>query len=260
MSETVRKDFTRRDFLTGLGGIGVGAIFTGVLGGGLLKPDRAFGVPASKGYIVVDEKKCSGCSTCMLMCSLVHEGEENLSLSRIQVINDPLGKFPNDMAQYQCHQCPFPACVEACPTGAMHVDTENGNIRTVDASKCIGCERCINACPFTPSRVQWNNLEKHASKCDLCQSTPYWSEKGGFEGKQACVESCPNKAVKMVHDIPSQTGEGGYTVNMRTPSGWGKLGFPVDDAGTVIGDNSLPMTKGAEPSHPAGAKSYFPAK
>lgn len=257
MTDTVRKDFSRRDFLSGLGGIGVGVVFTGVLGGSLLKPDKAFGVPAAEGYIVVDEKKCSGCSTCMLMCSLVHEGEENLSLSRIQVVNDPMGKFPNDIVQYQCHQCPFPACVEACPTGAMHVDTDHGNVRTVDASKCIGCERCINACPFTPSRVQWNNLAKHASKCDLCQETPYWSEKGGSAGKQACVESCPNKAISMVHDIPSQTGAGGYSVNLRKADGWGKLGFPVDDAGLVIGDNSLPMAKGAEPSHPAGKTSYF---
>ena len=33
-------------------------------------------------------------------------------------------------------------CLYVCPTGAS--DTENGQI---DASKCIGCGRCVNACP-----------------------------------------------------------------------------------------------------------------
>lgn len=257
MADFVKTDYSRRDFLAGLGGLGLGAVFGGVLGGSLLRPDRADAIPAAEGYIVVDTKKCAGCYSCMLMCSLVHHGKENLSLSRIQVDNDPYGHFPDDLAQYQCRQCPYPACVEACPTGANHIDTANGNIRTVDASKCIGCERCINACPFTPSRVQWNYEEKHAQKCDLCQNTPYWSEKGGFEGKQACVESCPMKAVKLVHTTPDQGGNAGYQLNMRTSEGWGKLGFPIDDAGAVIGDNSLPMVKGGEPAHPAGKKSYF---
>ena len=257
MSDMVKTDFSRRQFITGLGGLGIGAIFAGTVGGTLLRPDRALAVAASKGYIVVDPKKCSGCYSCELMCSLVHEGKENLNLARIQIINDSFAGFPNDLMQFQCRQCPSPACVQACPTGAMHVDTENGNIRTVDASKCIGCERCINACPFTPSRVQWNNEAKHAQKCDLCQNTPFWSEQGGFDGKQACVEVCPNKAVELTHTIPSQTGDSGYQLNMRTEKGWAKLGFPIDDAGAVIGDNTLPMVKGGEQSHPAGKTGYF---
>ena len=48
-------------------------------------------------------------------------------------------------------------------------------MRTVDVSKCIGCERCVNACPFTPGRALWNYEEKHAQKCDLCANTPFWN-------------------------------------------------------------------------------------
>lgn len=257
-SDFMKREYSRRDFIAGFGGFGLGALLGGVAIGDMKgKPVTAQTVPPAKGYLVVDTKKCAGCETCMLMCSLVHHGKENLSLSRIQIEIDPYGKFPNDMTQYQCRQCPFPACVEACPTGAMHVDTANGNIRTVDPDKCIGCERCINACPFEPSRVLWNNEEKHAQKCDLCANTPYWSEDGGFDGKQACVESCPMHAIKLVKEIPAQTGDMGYQVNLRTPEGWGVLGFPVDDAGKVIGDNTMPVEKGMEVGHPAGKKSYF---
>ncbi|PTD94759.1 hypothetical protein C9439_00850 [archaeon SCG-AAA382B04] len=113
-------------------------------------------VPAANGYLLIDTKKCSGCMSCMLACSLVHEGEENLSLARLQISQNNFERFPQDISQDQCRQCTSPACVEACPTDAMHVDEENGNIRVVDEDRCIGCKRCVEACRYTPSRVIWN--------------------------------------------------------------------------------------------------------
>ena len=64
-----------------------------------------------KGYLLVDMKKCQGCMSCMLACSLVHHGEENLSLSRIQILQNPQGSFPDDLVISQCRQCVDPACV-----------------------------------------------------------------------------------------------------------------------------------------------------
>jgi len=102
----------------------------------------------------------------------------------------------------------------------------------VNVDKCIGCERCIQACPYQPSRVQWNPKERHAQKCDLCKDTPYWNHEGGPDGKQACVEICPMKAIKFTKEIPVQSGDG-YDVNLRNEN-WAYLGFPVDDAGRQI--------------------------
>ena len=217
---------SRRQFMAGIGGLGAGLALGGLVVKGFISPDKVFAVPASEGYILVDTKKCAGCETCMLMCSLVHEGECNVSLSRIQITQNPLGKFPYDMEQVQCRQCPYPSCVDACPTGAMHVDTANGNIRTVDVSKCIGCERCVEACPFTPSRALWNFEDRHAFKCDLCADTPYWNETGGATGKQVCVESCPMKAISFTGQLPVQT-DAGYVVNLRNAH-WATLNFPTD--------------------------------
>jgi len=217
---------SRREFFTGVGGLGVGAVLGGALLKGILLPDEVLAIPASDGYILVDTKKCGGCESCMLMCSLVHEGTANVNLSRIQITQNPFGKFPNDMEQVQCHQCPYPSCVDACPTGAMHVDAANGNVRTVDEAKCVGCERCVNACPFTPSRVQWNFEQQHAMKCDLCANTPFWNEDGGPAGKQVCVETCPMKAISYTNRLPVQS-DAGYTVDLRN-SHWAMLGYPTD--------------------------------
>jgi protein NrfC len=228
------KEYSRREFITGVGGMGLGAVLGGFIVKGFLLPEETYAVPVSEGYLLVDTKKCAGCTSCMLACSMVHTGESNLSLSRIQILNNVFAPFgdPEAIVQEQCRQCPFPSCVEACPTGAMHAEPSAGNVRMVDPNKCIGCERCINACPFTPSRVQWDPKRRKSQKCDLCKDTPFMSEDGGPGGVQACVAVCPHKAITFTSDTPLQ-GDRGYMVNLRNTNGsWATLGFPTLDDGS----------------------------
>jgi protein NrfC len=228
-TEGTENGLSRREFVSGVGGIGLGAILGGLVVKGFILPEEVFAVPTSQGYLLVDTKKCAGCDTCMVSCSLVHTGRVNPSLSRIQITKNPFGGFPNDMEQIQCRQCPYPACVEVCPTGANHVEEKFGNVRMVDEAKCIGCERCVEACPFTPSRMQWNFEDKHAQKCDLCANTPFWDKDGGPTGKQACVESCPMRAISFTTEVPVQS-EVGYMANLRNEH-WGVLMLDTTELG-----------------------------
>jgi len=218
---------SRRDFLRLSKNLAVGTVVGGVLPGLIWLDHTVAAIPASDGYLLVDTKKCQGCMSCMLACSLVHEGQENLSLARIQVIENPFERFPDDVTIEQCRQCVAPACLAACPTGALHVDAEHGNVRRVNVDECIGCMRCVQACPFPASRAIWNPDEQHAQKCDLCVATPHWSQTGGPDGKQACVEICPVGAISFTREIPLQEGDAGYNVNLRG-DGWRKLGFTTD--------------------------------
>ena len=218
-----RAGFSRRDFLK----LSVGAVAGGAVPRLIWLGDGLAAIPAAGGYLLVDTRKCQGCLTCMLACSLVHEGRASLSLSRIQVVQNPFERFPDDIILVQCRQCVEPACLEACPTGALHVDRERGNVRRVDEGKCIGCMRCVNACAYPPSRAIWNHEDGHAQKCDLCVATPHWEERGGPDGKQACVQACPLGAIHFANEIPAQEGDEGYQVNLRG-EGWRKLGFATD--------------------------------
>jgi len=211
-------DVSRRDFLKITGSIVIAAGF-----------GSCYVITVSGGYILVDPKKCQGCVSCMLACSLVHEGVENLSLSRIQVIQNSLEKWPDDLTIAQCRQCVDPACVKACRAGALEANREYGNVRMVDRTRCIGCESCVKACPYTPSRPVWNAEEKYSQTCDLCANTPYhWDEAGGGpDGKQACVEVCPVGAIVFTKEVPIQEGDAGYKINLRGES-WAKLGYPTD--------------------------------
>lgn len=188
--------------------------------------------PESQGYLVYDSRKCAGCTTCMLSCSLVHYGVQSLSLSRIQIMQDSFGRFPDDVRMAPCRQCKTPVCVQSCPIGAAFVDTANGNVRRIDSLRCVGCKTCIRMCPQQPHRTVWvpspDGKTGKSSKCDLCIDTPYWKEKGGTAGKQACVESCPMKAIKFMSEPPNQEETDGYDVNLRNEH-WIKLGL-VDDS------------------------------
>ena len=213
---------SRRDFLKASGIAVISVQFAGCT-----IPGRS--IPAAEGYLLVDTRKCQGCATCMLACSLVHEGFVSLSLACIQIVQDPFKGFPNDIEMAQCRQCGEPACLAACPVGALHVDSTNGNIRTVDTEKCIGCQECVKACPFDPGRSIWNFQENHAQKCDLCAATSFWDGQGGPEGKQACVTVCPMKAIQFTTEMPVQIGDEGYNVNLRDEDDiWQTLGYPTD--------------------------------
>jgi len=240
-----KKKYSRRDFLA-TGGVAVAApaiIATATSTAAAQNAGNA--IPRSQGYITFDSRKCIGCTTCMLSCSLTHYGVQNLSLARIQIIQDSFGKFPNDLTIAPCRQCVEPVCVRHCPTGAAHADTANGNVRVIDEQKCVGCRTCIKMCPQQPRRTIWNHKTNKSFKCDLCIDTPHWNEKGGPGGKQACIEICPMRALKFVAEAPNQEETNGYQVNLRNDH-WLRLGL-VDDSRTVATPPTTGMDIPAKP-------------
>ena len=85
----------------------------------------------------------------------------------------------------------------------------------------------MEACPYTPTRPIVNLKDNTAAICDLCLTAAQWHEGGGPKGKQACVESCPMRAIAFSETLPDQTGNNGYVVNLRTTS-WQKMGYAID--------------------------------
>ena len=61
---------TRRQFLKVTGSASVAL----ALGLDVVLADGRLVIPNAEGFLVVDMKKCQGCSTCMMACSLAHVG------------------------------------------------------------------------------------------------------------------------------------------------------------------------------------------
>jgi nitrate reductase beta subunit len=64
-----------------------------------------------------------------------------------------------------CNHCLNPACVAACPSGALHKRGEDG-IVLVDQTRCRGWRACVAACPY--KKVYFNWATGKSEKCILC--------------------------------------------------------------------------------------------
>ena len=64
-----------------------------------------------------------------------------------------------------CEHCLNPACVAACPSGAMYKRAEDG-IVLVDQDQCRGWRMCVSGCPY--KKVYFNHKTGKAEKCTLC--------------------------------------------------------------------------------------------
>ncbi len=136
--------------------------------------------------IVPHEELCMGCTLCQVYCALAHSQSLDIVKAHKREMITPRIRVNRDKSvavSLQCHNCKNPPCVEACLTGAMHIDEKTGNVLH-DEERCIGCFTCVMVCPFGAIITDTNN-SKTPLKCDLCMNiaTP------------ACVANCPNEAL-----------------------------------------------------------------
>ena len=158
-----------------------------------MKNNRAMKSPETIQYISVDLDLCSGCRSCMAVCSLDHTGDSNPEIAGIQVIG--FLRKGNVIEAGTCLQCPKPKCLSACPQSAIYVDKITG-AKIIDSAKCTGCKLCIEACPNKNkstyyydgvglSPIRYNAEKNICFKCDLCRGDPL------------CVKTCPLNALRL---------------------------------------------------------------
>lgn len=149
--------------------------------------------------MVIDTTRCMGCQTCVVSCKISNQVPGDVYWSRVVSNNSdafdrPAGVFPDVKLSYRpelCNHCSNPACVAACPTGAMHKREEDGVV-LVDDEVCIGCGTCVSTCPYQMPKL---DEEKGVStKCTMC----YDRLNAGLE--PWCVQACPAEA-RIVGDL-----------------------------------------------------------
>ena len=147
---------------------------------------------------VIDVSKCNGCQNCQIACKDEHCGNDWMPYAKPQpdtghfwmkVHDEVCGSRPKVFVRYTpilCGHCENPACMQACPNGAIY-RREDGFI-IIDPARCAGCGRCKEACPYD---VIFKNEE--LGICQKCTGCAHLLD-NGYE-KPRCVEVCPTDAL-----------------------------------------------------------------
>lgn len=147
--------------------------------------------------IVAYPERCTACRTCELACALAHAQTDDLVEAlfrrgaKPRIYIQPAGEFAVPL---QCRHCEDAPCVSVCPTGALSRPSEAEPV-LVDQGRCIGCEFCVQACPFGVIVLSKSSVpgapegRRAVIKCDLCTDR----QRDG-QGP-ACVASCPVAAL-----------------------------------------------------------------
>ncbi len=98
------------------------------------------------------------------------------------------GKWPNSYFFYlprMCNHCTRPACLEACPQGAIYKRDDGIVLR--DEERCAGSGNCMAACPY--KKIYFNEKRNVAQHCIGC----FPRIEAGVA--PACVRQCPGRAM-----------------------------------------------------------------
>ena len=157
-----------------------------------------------------DVKKCLGCKSCEIACSLAHSiiqdlfkaiKEEKLSLPRKRVFYSKGKNFP-----VSCRHCKDPKCVDACMARALIFDEKEGMVNH-DETRCVGCWMCVMVCPY--SAIRPDIKTKIPVRCDKCKD----------KDEPACVRACPTGAILWLEELALQVGTVPIKANTGQPKG-----------------------------------------
>ena len=98
------------------------------------------------------------------------------------------GAFPHTSRHFgvmRCNHCDDAPCVEICPTTALF--RRDDGIVDFDNSRCIGCQSCMQACPYDALYLDPNTHT--AAKCNFC------AHRIEMNLEPACVIVCPTRAI-----------------------------------------------------------------
>ena len=114
---------------------------------------RALAKPANqrKWVMVIDTRKCVGCSACTVACKV--ENKEPPGVVYRPVVLRVHPDMSVTFLPRPCMQCENPPCVKVCPVGATFKRPDG--IIAIDYDVCIGCRYCITACPYQARTFDW---------------------------------------------------------------------------------------------------------
>lgn len=124
-----------------------------------------------------NNKTCSGCRICEIICCLSHEGEIDPGKSRISIRSNP---FKGSFVPQVCRHCSDVPCMQVCEASAIQIREEDGTV-FINDEMCRGCRSCEKECRF--GAIKFDSVRNKAFKCDFCRGNPQ------------CISWCPTHSL-----------------------------------------------------------------
>jgi len=168
--------------------------------------------------LVIDDEACVRCGHCASSCADAHDDGVSRLVRRGEkvVVRDAEDGAERALViPGSCQHCKHPACMLDCPTGAIGRDPR-GDV-FVREDLCVGCGRCVTACPWgsvqmapraapakrslpllatsgvrTRAGEAPDVVPQVAVKCDMCRDLGHGP---------ACVTSCPVDAIVRIEPL-----------------------------------------------------------
>jgi len=91
-----------------------------------------------------------------------------------------------------CNHCTYPACLAACPRGAIYKRPEDG-IVLIDQKRCRGYRKCVMQCPY--KKPMFRATTRVSEKCIACYPRIEGKDPltGGAPMETRCMAACVGK-------------------------------------------------------------------
>lgn len=137
----------------------------------------------------VDLDLCTGCKACVTGCHNMNGLDDGEIWRTVGLLHGGTAAQPaQQTVTTACHHCLEPACLQGCPVKAYEKDPVTGIVKHLD-DQCIGCQYCVFMCPYDAPK--FNPARGIVRKCDMC------SDRLANDEAPACVQSCPNEAIRI---------------------------------------------------------------
>lgn len=190
----------------------------------------------------VNIKNCIGCRACEAACKQEFLLPVGIKRRRVVMQEGVSGAPYRRYVTSACNHCAKPGCVPACPVQRYWKDdASNATLRAafgmtanaptglvlvkpskaedpVNGVDCIGCKRCIAACPYGAPR--FDDRIKKTDKCTGCYHRLFNASIPAVRRKPACVVTCSSFALNFDDLAAIDTGSYGQADRLTSaPSG-----------------------------------------